>query len=698
MLSGCAEVTNRKVPTMTQYVYWTDDMQREADEMEGFRYYLPRPFLNVFESFPVRTDVFIADGVVSPDGKYVIIKSIRSESELAKHIAGVEAGVTIDKRVIHRPTAKDVERVVKAQAGEEEARAEAAKTIAPTGVTGVTKPATAAPAAAAPVLSGVTTQHVRNDNSAFAFQPLRGNFDIVYMPDFEEQYVVSGSAGLGTATFSLNLGQGWSLQGLDSLSDNSALNARIFDLVDTSMRLAKAAAPAALGLPISPETAAAVSKVITPQAGEEDAVKGIPGTPVSLKIVVVHYAAKGLYPVIKPRELAERTIGEEKYHLGIDIFKWFELARWYSKKDARALQNAQIALENPAKNATVPRYPYQYVSFNTFRYLAVEVVKTDAPPFGTLYDKTGTTGDPGDRQTVDQSSVILRGAARQPTRTVVEPPVEPSNLELALEEIANSIGPGMTFNVVGSTSIYKIENKPTVDDDKLLVNLTATPKPSKPPAHEELGKGLLTVTDVAEAVQDNISRDTDKFLKDNIRFKLDGVDVPVVSEEKEEKPTREDVQTAVLPPPMTVDEIKEVQRKVCLQGNDVDGVVGPLTRRMVGAYQRHTGQTDTGKVTPELLQKLRAVSAADTAQQCAQLRLDLLASNLREVPPFKMSGATISVTSVAQDLATNSVTAKIKIDGTPSAQLNDDVLVALLLEKSGGFDRGFTSDNVKIER
>ena len=29
----------------------------------------------------------------------------------------------------------------------------------------------------------------------------------------------------------------------------------------------------------------------------------MPGTPVTLKVVIVHYAAKGLYPVIKPREL-----------------------------------------------------------------------------------------------------------------------------------------------------------------------------------------------------------------------------------------------------------------------------------------------------------------------------------------------------------------------------------------------------------
>ncbi|KAB2835315.1 MAG: hypothetical protein F9K48_04500, partial [Candidatus Brocadia sp.] len=66
IIAGCAEVKIRKVPTPTQYGHWTDIMQHKSDNIKGFRFYLPRPFINVFESFPIRTDVYIADGVVSP--------------------------------------------------------------------------------------------------------------------------------------------------------------------------------------------------------------------------------------------------------------------------------------------------------------------------------------------------------------------------------------------------------------------------------------------------------------------------------------------------------------------------------------------------------------------------------------------------------------------------------------------------------
>lgn len=261
-----------------------------------------------------------------------------------------------------------------------------------------------------PRLTGINKRRVTNDNAAFAYQPLRGNFDIVYMPDFEEQYAVYSWAGLGNAEFEINLGQGWSLQGFNSLTDNSELNKRIFDLMDTSMKLAKAAGSAALGIPPVPGLPPGVTDLIRPQAGKEMA-DGIPGTPVSLKIVVVHYAAKVLYPVIKPRELQERMVTTIKasgaFNMFLDMFRSSPLWIGSNDYDPSAIQRAQQAIENETGKYTVPRYPYQFVSFNTFRYMAIEVIKTDTQPFDILYDKTGTKGDPGDRQAADMRSNII---------------------------------------------------------------------------------------------------------------------------------------------------------------------------------------------------------------------------------------------------------------------------------------------------
>lgn len=135
IIAGCAEVKIRKVPTPTQYSHWDDLMQRKADNINGFRFYLPRPFINVFESFPIRTDIYIADGVVSPDGKYVIIKKVRDESGLNKYMVGEPGGTTIANRDIKE--LKIAEEIAKAQAGvEEEAKKKAEEKAKTTVLTG----------------------------------------------------------------------------------------------------------------------------------------------------------------------------------------------------------------------------------------------------------------------------------------------------------------------------------------------------------------------------------------------------------------------------------------------------------------------------------------------------------------------------------------------------------------------------------
>lgn len=426
-IAGCAKVDIKKVPTPTQYVHWTDAMQKKSDKMKGIRFYLPRPFINVFESFPIRTDIYIADGVVSPDGKYVLIKSVKPESGLNDYIAGIFDRTRIPARNIKKPKAEDINNYNKLQGAVEEIKQKEAKDAAkkiPTGsLSSDQQDVTSTFAPQKPQITGINQRSVTNDNAAFAFQPLRGNFDIIYMPDFEEQYVISSFAGLGNAQFVLKLGQGWSLQGFNSITDNSELNKRMYDLIDTAIETAKTAASLyAGGIPL-PKLPPGTEKIAELQAGEESlegAPDARPYTPVSLKIVVVHYAAKGLYPVIKPRELEERTVSNVKgsgaFNFILDLFRSAPFFMSSSDYDPNAIQRAKQAVQNETGKFTVPVYPYQYISFNTFRYMAIEVIKTDTEPFEILYDKTGTKGDPGDRRINDSSN------PKQPTPTPTETP------------------------------------------------------------------------------------------------------------------------------------------------------------------------------------------------------------------------------------------------------------------------------------
>jgi hypothetical protein len=403
---GCARVTVRKVPTPTQYVRWTDAMQRKADRIEGFRFYLPRPFINVFESFPVRTDVYIADGVVSPDGKYVIIKRVRADSDLATYMAAeLGSSATVPTREVLVPAGKGGGG---GSAQSKEGTLDDAATTQPSGddevPTGTdeepAKPDETEGAGGTDQRTGISSRAVTNDNGAFAYQPMRGNFDVAYLPDFEEQYAVSSEANLGNAEFALNLGQGWSLQGFNSLTDNSQLNDRIFDVIDSSIKMAKSLATQGTSNLIEAMKARAAARAQSRVGTLEE--RAVPGTDVSLKIVVVHYAARGLYPVLKPRELQERQSDRSASFMTLDLFR--ARPQWGSTASDKALADAQRAIRNETGTFTVPRYPYQYISFNTFRYMAIEVVQpsTDgASPFRHLYDKTGTSGDRGDVRNLD---------------------------------------------------------------------------------------------------------------------------------------------------------------------------------------------------------------------------------------------------------------------------------------------------------
>lgn len=438
--ASCASVTVRKVPTPTQYVRWTDRMQRDADRMEGIRFYLPRPFVNVFESFPVRTDIYLASGTVSPDGKHVLVNKLVSLDDPSRVFDLNEINRPLTVPTLYIKEGATTPQTAKPGEGKENPLSEFIARVLSSKMQAEKKPAPPraltdliGPPGPTQPRTGIERRKVTNDNMAFAYQPLRGNFDLVYMPDFEEQYVVSGVAGLGNVQFEVNLGQGWSLQGFNSLADNSELNRRIFHLIDTAMTIAQAAATAALGLPALPglPLPAGVTQVTTPQASfvKDDVVEG---APVSLKVVVVHYAAKGIYPVIKPRELQERVISQESYpcFLGLGRPRVWGV----SDVDPFAIERAQREIQGQVSEFSVPRYPYQYVSFNTFRYVAIETIgPTDGSrsPFEHLYDRTGTKGEVGGARVSEIVDIVK--ALRQvfPDPATQEPPEKPEKLDAA---------------------------------------------------------------------------------------------------------------------------------------------------------------------------------------------------------------------------------------------------------------------------
>ena len=488
---GCSTVTVQKVPTPSQYVVWTDRMQAKADDMEGLRFYLPRPFVNVFESFPVRTDIYLAEGVVSADGRFVIVRRMWDEKGQPKYPGGLFKDLAIETKNISTTS------ITQTQAGEVEGEAKGGSDNdqTATGLPGIVPQPTTAPRQSSDTATGRDRRGVTNDNGAYAYQPMRGNMDLAYLPDFDEQYVVSSSAGLGDAEFQLNLGQGWSLQGFNSLADNSRLNDRIFNIIDSASQLAQTAAFAATSLPPAP-TQLPGTTATAPQGGTEDGASLVEGTPVSLKIVVVHYAAKGLYPVIKPRELQQRITepNDGLYHLWFDIFNWMPLTNPSSKVDSGAITKAQQSIANVTGKFTVPRYPYQFISFNTFRYMAIETLSPDAHPFGTLYDKTGTQGDPGDRR----MAAPPPATPGLPSGSISSQQADVSIVKL--RALAQQLADRSLASIKGVTYTVLPNPRPKYEEGKVKVHLSEEGKAPASVAESEIQAGILTVMEQVDGL------------------------------------------------------------------------------------------------------------------------------------------------------------------------------------------------------
>jgi hypothetical protein len=238
--------------------------------------------------------------------------------------------------------------------------------------------------------SGMLSVKVQNQQIV-PVTPLRRYFDIVWLPDFEEKYVLRTKAGLGNASVTMVTGQGWRLEGLEASLDNSALNDQIFGIIDSATEILSQAAKLKLGI-VAPETGAEGGPEGGPE-GEENIPEKLAGTRVTAKVSIVRLASPGLYPVLKPAEV----------------------------KEAKPLPCDE------ADRILVPIYPYTNIAFNTYQTMVVEV----ASP----------AGDSPLRMHQVRENEISQTEPRDGTDSRLSPPPSPSLLEQAREEINGRLGP-----------------------------------------------------------------------------------------------------------------------------------------------------------------------------------------------------------------------------------------------------------------
>lgn len=332
--TGCASVSVRKVPASSQYLAWSDQRQEQADALEGVRFYMPRPYVRVKEPFLIGADVYLAQAVVSADGQTAMVTSLapmserRADGPLLPPPPEVALRIPL-RRIVWRDTntpswPAEIAGAPAADISSGEPLPAALALAAARGAHAAASPATTlatpAPAPAPDAhAAGITARSVNVDNAAWARTPIDGPFDVVFLPDFEEQYVVTGAGNLGDARVHLSLGQGWSLQSLDATADNRLLNKRIFDLIDSAAQMALAAARAALAAAVPATTFTPESAPAGHVPDARDQPSPAPGTPVVLKVTVLRRAAVGLYPLLKPGERRSATAAAPDQGTRLDL-------------------------------------------------------------------------------------------------------------------------------------------------------------------------------------------------------------------------------------------------------------------------------------------------------------------------------------------------------------------------------------------
>lgn len=225
LLAGCSSVAIYKVDPATGKVI--------EGAAEGARYYLPRPYVSVYEPFIVASEVFLARGQMTPDGNYVLLAQVPAGLDGIVHPLLQKGGrqgmgtLAIDATQVRARGEADTGGPQGASAARSAlaAAAPAAKDDGAAKDGAATAPAEAGKSAG----GGLFKYEVKNDNAAFAVTPQPRYFNILWLPDFDEQYVLMAKPGLGNATAALTLGQGWNLQGVNVVVDNSALVKPLLD-------------------------------------------------------------------------------------------------------------------------------------------------------------------------------------------------------------------------------------------------------------------------------------------------------------------------------------------------------------------------------------------------------------------------------------------------------------------------------------
>jgi hypothetical protein len=265
-LAGCATV--RSVPVDAEG-------DRRSGAIEGIPYYLPRPYVAVKQPFPVGGRDLLVTATIDGNGNVLIARdALPKELEQLEELKHTNDGTIVPKsRIFLQGKPKKGETGSAGETPEDAGPEQTEGDEEPQGDEGDAEPKSGGKTHATGTVSPVV--------------PISELFDIVYLPDFEERYVLRLRPRLGKLEANLGL-QGGILGSLAVNVDNQAIASMVTDSVEAVVDVAKEVA---------------LGKLIPATSKEGDAVlQSKRDGAVTLRLRTTHEALPGLYPVLRPDE------------------------------------------------------------------------------------------------------------------------------------------------------------------------------------------------------------------------------------------------------------------------------------------------------------------------------------------------------------------------------------------------------------
>jgi hypothetical protein len=268
LLVGCASVRPEPVTSKNQ-------------NDPGIRYFETRPFIIVNKPFPLEAVSVLVDARVSDDGR-----SIAITGEVDKPFVHFTEGGSISSSNM-LILGSSTSRPNPAAQGGEQPESDDEKGQANTEEDGNSVGTKA----------GYSSLTLTTDNAGMPIFALNEHLSMIYLPDFEREFLIRRKTRLGITSVKIVRGPGGTLLGLNAEVDNGAITKPLMDAYGKIVSAGSDALLASLS-PTGAAVAIAQGAAVATEAPVE-----LRGKLVTFRMHLIKFAAVGVYPIVKPGEV-----------------------------------------------------------------------------------------------------------------------------------------------------------------------------------------------------------------------------------------------------------------------------------------------------------------------------------------------------------------------------------------------------------